>query len=340
MSKTTEHLESGGPRPQPPVPARHSTAPGCRSRPTLASRHALKVTPCSEKAKIRAVARFAVIGLGAMGSRIAGRLLHAGHELVVWNRSPEKSEPLRERGAAVAVSPADAARDAEGVLLMLADPAALRAVTEGAEGVLAGMRPGSTVIQTSTVGPADVVELASKLPDGVELLDAPVLGSISEAEAGTLKVFASGEPAVVERWSSVLAALGEVLPVGPVGAGTAAKLVANSALLGTLGVLGEALALARALGLPADTAFEVLAATPLAAQSERRREPFTTGEYPLRFTLSLARKDADLITAAAVGSDFEARVAEAVADWFAEAEQAGAGEADYSAILRHIAEQA
>jgi 3-hydroxyisobutyrate dehydrogenase-like beta-hydroxyacid dehydrogenase len=285
------------------------------------------------------VARIAVIGLGAMGGRIAGRLLEAGHELVVWNRSPAKSEPFRGRVAAIADTPADAARDAEGVLLIVADPAALREVTQGAEGVLAGMRPGSTVIQTSTVGPADVAELASKVPDGVALLDAPVLGSISEAAAGTLKVFAGGEPEVVERWTPTLSALGQVLPVGRVGAGTAAKLVANSALLGTLGVLGEALALAKALGLPAALAFQVLAATPLAAQAERRREPFTTGEYPLRFTLSLARKDADLITAAAAGSAFEAKVAEAVADWFAEAEQAGEGEADYSAILRHITEQ-
>jgi 3-hydroxyisobutyrate dehydrogenase-like beta-hydroxyacid dehydrogenase len=286
------------------------------------------------------VARIAVIGLGAMGGRIAGRLLDAGHELVVWNRSPEKSEQLRARGAAVAGSAADAARQAKGVLLMVADPAALHAVTEGAEGVLAGARSGSTVIQMATVGPAAIVELASKLPDGVELLDAPVLGSISEAETGTLKVFASGEPAVVERWTPVLSALGELLPVGPVGAGTAAKLVANSALLGTLGVLGEALALAKALGLSVDNAFDVLAATPIAAQAKRRREPFETGDYPLRFTLSLARKDADLITAAAAGSGFEAKVAAAVAEWFAKAEQSGAGDADYSAILRHIAEQA
>jgi 3-hydroxyisobutyrate dehydrogenase-like beta-hydroxyacid dehydrogenase len=283
------------------------------------------------------MATVAVVGLGAMGSRIAERLLGAGNELVVWNRTSEKTAPLAARGAVAARSPSEAARDAEVVLLMVADPVALRSVTEGPDGVLAGARPSTTVIQMSTVGPADVEELASKLPTGVELLDSPVLGSISEAEAGTLKVFASGEPELVERWTPLLSALGTVVRVGPVGAGTAAKLVANSTLLGTLGVLGEALALARALGLPDEQAFEVLSATPLAAQAERRREPFERGDYPLRFALSLGRKDAELITSAASGAGLDVKVAAAVAEWFAQAEQTGRGEADYSAILGHIA---
>lgn len=283
------------------------------------------------------MAKAALVGLGAMGSRIAGRLLDARHEVVVWNRSSEKAAPLAARGARIAESPAEAARDAEAVLLMVADPEALRSVTEGPDGVLAGASRGTTLIQMSTVGPADAAELASKLPKGVELLDSPVLGSISEAEAGTLKVFASGDPELVERWTPLLSALGTVVRVGPVGAGTAAKLVANSTLLGTLGVLGEALGLARALGLPDARAFEVLAATPLAAQAERRREPFETGDYPLRFALSLGRKDAELIKAAASAAGVDAKVATAVAEWFAEADEAGRGDSDYSAILGYIA---
>jgi 3-hydroxyisobutyrate dehydrogenase-like beta-hydroxyacid dehydrogenase len=286
------------------------------------------------------MAKVAVVGLGAMGSRIAARLLDAGHDVVVWNRSPEKAGPLVERGASRADSPAAAAREAEAVVVMVADPAALRTVTEGSDGVLAGARAGTTIIQMSTVGPAHVAALAASLPDGVELLDAPVLGSLTEVEAGTLRVFAAGEAALVERWKPVLAALGTVLHVGPVGAGAATKLVANSALLSTLAALGEALALARRLGLSTEDAFEVLAATPLAAQAERRRDAFSSGDYPLRFELGLARKDADLITAAAEAAGVDAKVARAVADWFADAEQSGEGDSDYSAILRHIAQRA
>jgi 3-hydroxyisobutyrate dehydrogenase/2-hydroxy-3-oxopropionate reductase len=265
-----------------------------------------------------------------MGSRIAQRLLDAGHDLVVWNRSAKKTEPF------VAVdSPTQAAQEADGVFVMVSDPPALREVTEGADGILAGARPGTTVIQMSTVGPADVALLASSLPEGVELLDAPVLGSLSEAEAGTLSIFAGGSVEVVEKWTPVLSSLGRVLHVGPVGAGTAAKLVANSTLLGALAVLGEALALGQKLGLASEATFEVLSATPLAAQAERRREAFETGDYPLRFALALGLKDADLISAAAEGTDL--KVGEAVRDWFAEAVERGAGEDDYSSILAHIA---
>jgi 3-hydroxyisobutyrate dehydrogenase/2-hydroxy-3-oxopropionate reductase len=220
---------------------------------------------------------------------------------------------------------------------MVADPAALRTVTEGGDGVLAGARAGTTIIQMSTVGPAHVAALAAALPDGVALLDAPVLGSLTEVEDGTLKVFAAGDAALVERWQPLLSELGTVLHVGPVGAGASAKLVANSALLSSLTALGEALALARGLGLSTETAFEVLAGTPLAAQAERRREAYSSGKYPLRFELRLGRKDADLINAAAEAAGLDARVARAVADWFAAAEQAGEGESDYSTIVRHIA---
>ncbi len=279
------------------------------------------------------MAKVAVVGLGAMGSRIAARLAAAGHDLIVWNRSPEKTAPF------VAVdTPAQAAQEADAVFVMVSDPQALREVTEGAEGILAGARPGTTVIQMSTVGPADVAHLASSLPEEVELLDAPVLGSLSEAEGGNLKVFAGGSSELVEKWTPVLSSLGSVHHVGPLGAGTAAKLVANSTLLGALGVLGEALGLAQKLGLSPEATFEVLSATPLAAQAERRREPFETGEYPLRFALALALKDAELISAAAGGMDL--KVAAAVRDWFAEAVEEGAGEDDYSSILARIASYA
>lgn len=279
------------------------------------------------------MATVAVVGLGAMGSRIAQRLLAAGHDLVVWNRSAEKAAPFVAVG-----TPAQAAQQSDAVVVMVSDPQALREVTEGSDGILVGARLGTTVIQMSTVGPADVAHLASGLPEGVELLDTPVLGSLSEAEGGTLRVFAGGATELVEKWTPVLASLGQVLHVGPVGAGTAAKLVANSTLLGALGVLGEALALAQKLGLSSEATFDVLSSTPLAAQAERRREAFETGEYPVRFALALALKDAQLISAAADGLDL--KVAAAVRDWFAKAVEEGAGEDDYSSILARIASYA
>src|ERR671935_3106262 len=184
---------------------------------------------------------------------------------------------------------------------MVADPGALRDVTEGEDGVAAGAGEGTTVVEMSTVGPDAVHRLASVLGDGAGLLDAPVLGSRSEAESGTLTVFVGGPEKLVARSMPLLSLLGSPLHVGPLGSGAAAKLVANTTLVGTIGLLGEALALADGLGLSREKAFEVLAATPLAAQAERRREAVERGDYPPRFAPYPARKDAEPVLPAARG---------------------------------------
>jgi 3-hydroxyisobutyrate dehydrogenase len=272
----------------------------------------------------RSVARVAVIGLGGMGSRIARRLVDAGHELTVWNRTREKAEAF---GAPVAASPAEAAASSEVVITMVADPQALAAVTEGADGVAAGADENTTAIEMSTVGPAAIERLRSALRS--DLLDAPVLGSLSEAENGTLSIFVGGDEAVFNRRRELLEALGKPIHVGPSGSGAAAKLVANSTLITVIGAVGEAIALADSLGLTREKAFEILGTTALAAQAERRRAALESGEFPPRFPLRLARKDAELI--AALGLDL--RLVEAGRSWLAEA---GDGEQDYSAVLERI----
>ena len=273
--------------------------------------------------------RVAVVGLGAMGSRIAARLLDHGHEVVVWNRDAAKAEPLVRRGSSAAESPRAAAAAADVTIVMVADPAALAAVTEGDDGVVAGLGEG-VLVQMSTVS----VHATNRLAASTDaLVDAPVLGSVSEVEAGTLNIFAGGRPELVERVRPVLSGLGNVIEVGGVGAGTAAKLVANTTLVGVIAVLGEALAVGQRLGLERDTVFEVLGVTALASQAERRRAAVESGEYPPRFALRLARKDADLILAAA-GEDL--RATKGARDWLAEADDAGLGDDDYSAVLARM----
>lgn len=276
----------------------------------------------------------AFVGLGAMGGRVARRLLDAGHQVLAWNRTPARIAELA--GATAAPSPAAAAAGADVVMTMVSDPSALRAVTEGPDGVAAGAGRGTTVIEMSTVGPAAVARLASVLPDGVGLLDAPVLGSLSEVESGALTIFIGGPAALAERWTALLATLGTPLHVGQLGAGAAAKLVANSTLLGVLGVLGEAVALADGLGLSRAATHQVLAVSPLAAQAQRRLPAVESGQYPLRFALSLARKDAALVADAAAGAGAQMRLAAAALAWLADAEAAGKGQQDYTAVLGHI----
>jgi 3-hydroxyisobutyrate dehydrogenase-like beta-hydroxyacid dehydrogenase len=257
--------------------------------------------------------RVAVLGLGAMGSRIARRLLDAGHDVVVWNRTRERAEGFPH----IAATAIEAARETEVTITMLANPAALREVTRDIE--------PPVLIEMSTVGPDAVRGLAQRLT----VIDAPVLGSRSEAEQGTLHVFVGATPEQYAQWSPLLSVLGTTHHVGPLGAGASAKLVANSTHFGTIGVLGEALRLADRLGLSRDAAFEVLAATPVAAQAERRRGAIEAHDYPPRFALALARKDAELVSAAAP----DLRLAHAALSWLAEADEAGWGERDYSAVL-------
>jgi len=282
----------------------------------------------------------AVIGLGAMGARFAGRFLEAGHEVIVWNRTPEKVEGLIARGASAAANPAEAARNAEAVVTVVSDPSALRTVTEGPDGIAAGANGSTTVIEMSTVGVRAMRWLETALPPGVGLLDAPVLGSLSEAESGTLLVFVGGPHRLTERWIPLFGTLGSMIVAGPLGSGAAAKLVANATLVGTLTLLGETIALADRLGLGRKLTMDILASTPLGLASKRRRDQLETGDFPLRFRLALARKDAELIQEAAEAAHVDTRVLAAAATWFAEAEETGLGDRDYSEVLRLITRDA
>jgi len=281
----------------------------------------------------------AVLGLGAMGSRIASRLMAAQHDVVTWNRSREKARHLEAAGARLMRSPAEASAEADVVLSMLADATALRNVFEGPEGALEGLVPGSTLIEMSTVGAGAVLRIASQLPAAVSMLDAPVMGSLAEARDGSLTILVGGSRRVFDRWSPLLAALGSPMFVGPLGAGATAKLVANASLFGVLTVLGETIRLADALRLPRETTFAVLAATPLAEQAGRRRGSIEADQFDPRFRLSLARKDADLILQAARAKDVELAIASVVRDVLVEAEAAGWGERDYTALLSWMAQR-
>lgn len=267
---------------------------------------------------------------------MARRLIEAGHNLTVWNRTREKAEPLVELGALAASTPAEAADGAEAIITMVADPQSLESVSEGSAGIAATVSDSSTVIEMSTVGPEAVLRLASILPEEAGALDAPVLGSLSEAETGTLKVFVGGPDEIASKWMPLLSAMGTPLYAGPLGSGATVKLVANSTILGVLGVLGEALALADVLGVPQEKAFEVLAVTPLAAQAERRRPQVESGDSTLRFSMALAQKDSELITETAAASGLEMRLANAVRSWLADAVEAGRGESDYSQVIAYI----
>src|SRR5919202_1134915 len=134
------------------------------------------------------MAALAFLGLGAMGAPMAARLIGAGHAVTVWNRTRARAEAV-EGAARIADSPADAARDVEAVVTMLATPQAVSEVLFGPEGVTAGIKEDTAVIEMSTIGPDNVAALRRRVPEGVDVLDVPVLGGVSDAVGGTLKLY-------------------------------------------------------------------------------------------------------------------------------------------------------
>lgn len=282
------------------------------------------------------MATLAFCGLGQMGAPMARRLLEAGHDLVVWNRSEERVRPLVEAGAEAARSPAEAAAGAEAAITMLADPGAVREVVLGDHGLAEGLREGTVLIEMSTIGPEPVREIAETLPEGVDMLDAPVLGSVPQAEEGTLEVFVGGPAALVERWGPVLEAMGTPRHLGDLGAGAAMKLVVNSTLGALMAALGEALALADALGVDESQALDVLEGSALGVTTRSKRERITSGRYPPNFRLALAAKDLELVRDAASRAGVDLPLAGVALAHNEAARDAGLGDLDYSALVPHI----
>src|SRR5207249_2306212 len=167
-------------------------------------------------------------------------------------------------------------------------------------------------------------------------VDSPVLGSIREVESGRLVIFFGGPAETFAHSVPLLEALGRPIHVGDRGSGAAAKLVANSTLITAITALGEAIRLGDGLGLERATTFEVLAATAFAQQAERRRPLIESGDYPPRFTLALADKDARLVLETGV----ELPVTAAAERWLAAALHAGLGDADYSVVISVILDAA
>jgi 3-hydroxyisobutyrate dehydrogenase len=245
-----------------------------------------------------ALERIGFIGLGGMGSRMASRLLGAGYQVTVYNRTRRRAEELQRSGASIAGSPRELAGSSDLVLASVADDEALAQVMFGADGALSGARPGSVLIDLSTVHPRESVHLfQAGLARGLDVLDAPVSGSLPQAEQGQLVLFVGGGQPVYERCRPLFSVLGKsALYMGPSGSGAMTKLCVN-ALLG-LGMqsLAEALALGERAGLQLGRLLEALAETSVLSPSQRSKfDNIQRGEYPAMFPQRLMFKDFSLI---------------------------------------------
>jgi 3-hydroxyisobutyrate dehydrogenase-like beta-hydroxyacid dehydrogenase len=281
------------------------------------------------------------VGLGVMGWPMAANVAHAGFPIFVHNRTRDRAVAFAEstEGVTVCASPAEVAALADVVLTMLAGAEAVDEVYLGEAGLLAGLRPGTVLVEMSTIGPEHAAALAERVREaGFELVDAPVSGSVSTAKSASLLVMAGGSERAVARVRPVLEAIGTLVHVGPPGSGATMKLAVNTVVYGLNQSVSEALVLAERAGLDRRLVYDVFASSAIAAPFVHyRRAAFERpGEVAVAFRVELASRDLRLILELGdkVGADL--RQAETNLEVLDQAADAGFGNADVSAVASFL----
>jgi 3-hydroxyisobutyrate dehydrogenase-like beta-hydroxyacid dehydrogenase len=287
-------------------------------------------------------ARVAVVGTGRMGAAMAGRIAAAGHPLTLWNRTRATAESVAAGlpGVAVAATAREAAAAADVVIVSLADDAATRSTYGGEDGLVAGLAPSTVVADTSTVAPETIRALEDEVrATGAVLVDTPVSGSVTTVESGAILVMAGGDAAAVERARPALESFAQrIILLGPLGSGATMKLAVNAMVFGLNQTLAEALVLAEKAGVERELAYEVFASSAVAAPFVAyKRAAFEHPESAaVAFALDLVAKDLDLAAALATAVGAPVPQLETNRRVVGEAMEAGLGDADMSALARHL----
>jgi 3-hydroxyisobutyrate dehydrogenase len=277
------------------------------------------------------------VGLGMMGGQMARRLAEQGYPVTGYDPDAERAGRAEKSGVGRAASPAAAAAAADVVLSSLPDPAALRRAYLGADGVLSTTRPGTTLIDLSTVDPDTWREVAAAArAQGADCLDAPVSGGPAEAGNGKLVFLVGGEAAVLERCRSLLLALGtEIHHVGPLGSGQIVKIVNNVMSMGNVAVAAEAMVLGVKAGMDPQRLFEILSTSGGRSHHFLKRFPnVLSGDFTPYFSIGLSRKDVSLALALAARLEMPMLVASTVRQVYEAAHARGFGQLDMAAVTR------
>lgn len=241
--------------------------------------------------------RVGFIGLGNVGSQLAGNLARHGVELTVRDLDPARVAALVALGARPAASPRELAQAADVVITCLPSPAACAQVMEAQDGVLAGLRPGSVWLEMSTTDQAEVRRLAARVAAlDSSALDCPVSGGCHRAATGNISIFAGGERAAFERVLPLLSILGQrILHTGPVGSASALKVLTNYLCTVHLAALAEALTVAKAAGLDLNTTYEAIRiSSGNSFVHETESQVILNGSRDINFTMDLVIKDVGL----------------------------------------------
>ena len=280
------------------------------------------------------------VGLGTMGGRIAGRLLASGHQVHATNRTVAKAEPLIARGLRWHATPGEVAAAADVVFSMVSDDAALEAVTRGPDGILAGLTAGKVYVDMSTVSPEVSVGVAERVRSiGARMLDAPVSGSVPQAETGTLTIMVGGEEPAFRLVEPLLRELGHsVTRVGDNGQGLLLKLAINISLAVETLAFSEGLLLAERGGIDPRLAARVMSESSIGSPMLQARVPLML-DLPESawFDVQLMHKDIRLALEAAADLGVRLPAAATAENMLAKARELGYGERDIAALHQVLA---
>jgi 3-hydroxyisobutyrate dehydrogenase len=285
------------------------------------------------------VKNVALLGLGTMGAGMAANLLRAGFSLSVYNRTVAKARSLTDAGARFAATPAEAAKDASVIISMLSDDAASREVWLGTDGALEAAKKGAILIESSTVSPAWIAELADAASQrGIDLLDAPVTGSRTQAEAGQLSFLVGGSDEALEKVAPVLRHMSkEIIHLGSVGSGAKMKLINNFLCGVQVASLAEGLTWIERSGLDREKALTVLKSgapgSPLLGAISAR---MVSQNYAVNFLLTLMAKDLLYAQNEAARNDVDLKTAEVARSLFEVAIAQGLGKEDMSSVIEPL----
>ncbi len=283
------------------------------------------------------------LGLGIMGQPMALNLVKAGYRVTVFNRTRSKAEPLERAGARIAPTPAEAARQADLVMSIVSDTAAMEELVSGTDGVLETIRSGAVLIDSSTISPVASRKFAASLATrGASLVDAPVTGSKQGAEKGELTFMIGGDRSVVERVMPILKVLGKKhIYCGPQGLGLAAKLAQNAIQATMVEVFCEGFVLAAKAGVAPQTLFEIIQSSFARSNLTDFKAPFIfKGDFTPYFPLKLMHKDLELALEAAYAQGVPMPTAAAVKEVYGAAKAQGKGDLDYAAVVTFLEELA
>lgn len=283
------------------------------------------------------------IGMGTMGAPMATRLVNAGYDVTVHNRTRAREEPVAEAGASRAATPRDAVNGADVVITIVSDTPDVREVVLGDQGAIHGMSAGSVLIDMSTISPLATRDIASALAEkDIAMLDAPVSGGSEGAEQGTLSIMVGGEADVLERVKPILEHLGKTITlVGGVSSGQITKAINQVIIAGTYAAVAEGMAIGLAAGIDINAAHQAVSGG--AAGSwvlTNRAMNMVNGEYPLGFRTRLHRKDLNIALETARDLGVPIPVSAYVEQVETGLMKRGFGEEDVSNIARAVREAA